>query len=102
MAMLLLEGHDGPVTALAFAPCSDVLASAGRDGSLRLWSPSMQSTALAVADAPLLCLAFSGDGNLLAAGGADGVASVHDLRGGLDPKKMPAQIHPVTAIGFLQ
>jgi WD40 repeat protein len=38
--MLVLTGHHGPVRALAYAPGdASTLASAGADGTLRLWNP---------------------------------------------------------------
>lgn len=35
----MLPGHDEQVSALAWQPTGDVLASAGRDGGLALWAP---------------------------------------------------------------
>ena len=64
-----LEGHPASIAGLAFRPDGRLLASSGRDGTIRLWS---------VADGKLVesrnsaygPLAFSPDGRLLALGGS--------------------------------
>lgn len=65
----ILEGHPAFITGLAFSPNGKLLASSGRDATIRLWS---------VADRNLVAsrkaadghLAFSPDGRLLASGGS--------------------------------
>jgi WD40 repeat protein len=32
-----LEGHSSPISAVAIGPCSETLASAGENGTVKLW-----------------------------------------------------------------
>src|SRR5690349_12163660 len=60
-----LEGHPAPITGLAFAPATDLLASTDRRGHVRTWDPA----ACRLLSAPPVrgwgCLAFSPDGRRL-------------------------------------
>lgn len=74
----ICSGHEAPVMGLAFAPDERMLASVGRDRSLRLWRSSEDGPAKVVLLATLgdqgdalTCVVFSPDGTLMAAGGID-------------------------------
>ncbi|PDW03617.1 LpqB family beta-propeller domain-containing protein [Candidatus Viridilinea mediisalina] len=73
----IYSGHKAPVTGLAFAPDERMLASVGRDRSLRLWRSSETGRAAVLLATlgdqgdTLTCVAFSPDGSLIAAGGVD-------------------------------
>src|SRR5262245_54626375 len=67
---LVIEGHDSAVTALAFSPDGKLLATGGKDQTVKLWDAA---TGKAVGmpgkiDWVVTCLAFARDGALLAAG----------------------------------
>lgn len=73
-----LPGHDGQLSALAWQPTGDLLASAGRDGGLALWAPSAPGPARSRvrtrldAGARVTGLAWSPDGTRVVAGTVDG------------------------------
>jgi WD40 repeat protein len=69
-----LEGNDGWVWAVAFAPAGDALASAGADGAVRLWGARPEAPPLALHghQAGVRGVAFSPDGARLASVGQDG------------------------------
>ncbi|MCL6504582.1 MAG: hypothetical protein K6T86_18030, partial [Pirellulales bacterium] len=71
-ALARCAGHDGPVWGLAFQPGGERLASAGRDGQLRLWDPNGNQLAVYTdpSPLPLYSVAWRADGMRLAAAGA--------------------------------
>jgi WD40 repeat protein len=77
--MQVLQGHEGVVHALLFAPDGEALLSAGKDGTLRAWGPWGGGQVIDDAGAPVLAFAFSGDGRWLAKGGTDGTLALWDF-----------------------
>ncbi len=77
-----LDGHDGQIAWLGFQPAGPLLASAGDDGALLIWSPGggTEPVAEIALDEPLTCAAWSPDGRRLAAGVADGTIVLCELR----------------------
>lgn len=81
-----LLGHSGPIRALDFADGTNRLASAGGDGTVRIWDPERRTLiATTIAGADVASLALSPDGGMVAVGSRDGTIRLwNSLDGRLD------------------
>ena len=75
LPIAILTGPADGVTAVAFSPDDTLLATAGRDGTVRLWNPATDrrvGAPLQTGQTGVTAVAFSPDGTLLATAGGDG------------------------------
>jgi WD40 repeat protein/tRNA A-37 threonylcarbamoyl transferase component Bud32 len=78
-----LPAHTGPVTATVYSPDGKTIATAGKDGIVKLWDVGQDKPRLSV-DAHkdgVRCIAFAPDGRALATAGFDGAIRTWDAEG---------------------
>ena len=83
-APIALAGHDDFIWSLAFSPDGQMLAAAGREGTIRLWRLGGAPTAPTLLTGHrewVRSVAFSPDGQMLASGGIDGTVRLWRLDG---------------------
>ncbi len=98
-----LPGRRGRSVDLAFSPTGDALATAGRDGSLRIWSIPARAEVRTLLghQGMILGLARSADGRVLASSGADGAIRLWDWTLSPNPEVLPQRARgPVRSLTF--
>lgn len=97
-----LEGHEGGVTSVAFSLDGSLLASAGRDNTVKVWKTDtweLQRT-LSGHTRPVLCLAFRPNGSTLASGSEDTTIQFWNVATGQVERTLKGHTGAVTSIAF--
>jgi RNA polymerase sigma factor (sigma-70 family) len=103
-----LSGDQGPVTAVAFAPGGQTLASGSDDGTVRLWAVRTGTELRTLTHGQpktdrtggVQALAFSPDGSVLASGGADGTIRLWDAASGKPLRRLTGHRWWVVCLAF--
>jgi WD40 repeat protein len=97
-----LKGHARAISALAFSPASDRLATASWDNTARIWdvATGRSLTVLSGHTAPLDSVAFDPTGQFVATGSYDGTARVWDVATGREIRALKGHTGGVRAADF--
>jgi WD40 repeat protein len=96
------RGHGLPVSALAFAPDGNRIATASTDGEIKISSANLTRTQFKfrVASGRVTALAFSPSSNVLASAGEDGVVRLWDAKRGRPIRSFRSHTGGLQALGF--
>jgi WD40 repeat protein len=100
--LLLLEGHRDSVHALAYSPDGQLLASASRDRTVRLWTTTI-GAAFGVLEGhsdPVTAVAFSPDSRIVASAAPDGMLRLWDAKSGALGGVLEGHLAWVNALAF--
>ena len=101
-APIVLEGHDGPIHALAASPDGTTLTTGGQDGTVRRWDldGAGSSVAIATFDGPVRALAWSPDGKTVLGGLDDGTARTWSIPDGTPGLVLEGHVEGVRDVAF--
>ncbi|MBM4072136.1 MAG: hypothetical protein FJ271_24900 [Planctomycetes bacterium] len=98
----VFRGHSRDVVAVVFSPGGDLLASASKDGTVRLWDVNngQQRKVFEGHKEPVVALAFSPAGKVLASASHDGTVRLWDIGNGRENHVLNGHKDSVVAVAF--
>ena len=97
-----LEGHSASVNSVAFSPDGKTLASASRDGTIKVWNLQSQKSIATLADHSqwVNSVAFSPDGKTLASASYDNTIKVWNLQSQKPIATLAGHSNSVNSVAF--
>ncbi len=100
--VMVLPGHEGPVSAAGFSPDGAHIVSGSEDGTVRVWDLARREERLVLRghQGPVHAAAFSPDGARIVSGSEDGTVRLWNAATGAELLVAGGHEGPVSAAGF--